>query len=109
GLHGEGFAVGYIIVEHGRVTEQQLLVCHPDGAIGQPKMRKWIMEKVWPALQGQPRVFSMTALKEQFWSRWDAHRNNGGVLMADCPWPVEANFLSACIAADPQERYWHGP
>ena len=29
--------------------------------------------------------------------------------MADCAWPVEANFLSACVKLNHKEREWQGP
>lgn len=109
GLHGEGFAVGYIVVHHGAVLSEHLLCVHPDTAIGQPQSRQWVMENVWPQLLGAPLMPAMTALREAFWAAWDAHRLRGGQLMADCPWPVEANFLGACIAQDPGDRYWKGP
>ena len=33
----------------------------------------------------------------------------GAIILSDCGWPVEANFLSACVADYPEVRAWLGP
>jgi hypothetical protein len=109
GLHGEGFAVGWIVVWEGKIQERTLLTCHPDQAVGQPQGREWVMEHVWPQLCQYPLSLSTHAIQEAFWQRWSILRGGNGMLMADCPWPVETNFLNACVAWDPQDRYWAGP
>ena len=43
GLHGEGFAVGYVVVNgDGKTLEEGMFVCDPDEAQGTPVNRRWI-------------------------------------------------------------------
>jgi hypothetical protein len=120
GLHGEGFAVGYVIVdsETGREEDAGLFHCSPDRADGRPAGRDWIEANV-PDLADccpgnphhnlpDPRT-APRHVRDLFWWAWERWKANGAILAADCPWPVEARFLLACVADDPIAREWQGP
>lgn len=107
GLHGEGFAVAYVVVgTGGTVYEEKRFACPPDAAQGTDRGRAWVKEHV--------PVLTLTGLvprdvRRQFWVAWLYWKARGVRMIADCGWPVEANFLSACIADDPEVRVWQGP
>lgn len=95
GLHGEGFAVGWVVVDvSGQVLEAQRWACAPESAAGEASDRAWIAAHVPPlaATHDSPH-----ALRAAFWSAWRDWRARGAWLVADCPWPVESGFLSACV------------
>lgn len=106
GLHGEGFAVG--AVAYDTVTRETipygLVSCPPDRAAGSDGGRLWVKDHChFKALVEEPRN-----VRNWFWSIWIDEKKKGSLLVADVCWPVEANFLSACIRDDPA-RQWDGP
>ena len=48
-------------------------------------------------------------MRDAFWRLWLGWKSNSVWLAADVCWPVEANFLRACIEDDPIRRTWEGP
>lgn len=107
GLHGEGFAVGWVVVNAaGEPQEAQCWSCPPNSAEGSTSDRAWVAANVPPlaVTHGSP-----TALRAAFWSAWLGWRERGAWLVADCPWPVEANFLSACVRDQGPSAHWKGP
>jgi len=107
GLHGEGFAVAWVVVNRkGKRLGEGCLSCDPILAAGTGPNRKWVSENV-PTLE----ITSGTVqhLRNTFWHEWRHWSGLGAVLVADCAWPVEANFLSACVRLNPTEREWQGP
>ena len=107
GLHGEGFAVGWVVVDQGgQRLGEGLLACPPELCAGADRNRLWVHENV-PLLA----VTSPTPkhLRDAFWQEWRRWADQGAVLVANCAWPVEANFLSACVRSSPEEREWTGP
>jgi hypothetical protein len=107
GLHGEGFAVGYVVIDRDgtRYAERQF-ACPPEAAEGSDEGRAWVMQNVRPmhAEYQTPRQ-----VRDEFWQawmRWKAARPLR--LVSDCAWPVETRFLSDCIRDD-STRSWHGP
>jgi hypothetical protein len=108
GLHGEAFAVGYVLIVDGEPEEEALFWCHPDYAAGPDAGHAWIAEHVLPKLPGPPTYETTREVRDRFWSTWQALRDTTQ-LMADVSWPVEANFLSACIRDDEDRRRWEGP
>lgn len=107
GLHGEGFAVAWVVVNRkGERLDEGCLACNPAICSGTDESRLWIDANV-PALE----VTSPTKmhLRNTFWHEWRKWADQGAVLVADCAWPVEANFLSACVRQNPSEREWKGP
>lgn len=107
GLHGEGFAFGYVVVNRaGKTLDQSMAACPPDQAAGDPDGRAWVRDNV-PALHtgcSTPRE-----VRDEFWRSWTHWKAEGAVLVADCAWPVEARFLAACVDDAPHERAWEGP
>lgn len=119
GLHGGGFAVGWVVVNtaEGVTLEENLLACDPAHAHAHDEVdRAWIAGEVVPALSDEawPRgpmqyVEKPEEVRELFWTAWKYWKERGAWLAADVAWPVEARFLSACIDTAPTVRGWQGP
>lgn len=110
GLNGEGFAWGAVLVQDNEVHAERIRWCHPDKAIGNHAGRIWVNENVVPALiraTGVPNCETAREVRDEFWA-WYSHYDPQ-IVAADTIWPVEATFLSACIADDPDPRYFNGP
>jgi hypothetical protein len=108
GLHGEGFAVGGSLFNHrGERLDSFLFCCPTEGLYSSPEDRAWINDNVplLPAMYNTPRD-----IRDAFWSYYTTAKKEYDNLMvaAETPWPVESNFLSACIKDDPS-RHWEGP
>lgn len=107
GLHGEAFAVGYSLREaDGRESAAGWLACPPQAARGADADRRWVAENV-PAIAANCE--SPSALRVAFWALWMGWRAQGRVMVSDVAWPVEAGFLSRCVADDPAARAFQGP
>lgn len=107
GLHGEGFAVAWVVVNRdGDRLGEGCMACDPGQCVGTDESRQWVAANV-PSLE----VTSQTPqhLRNAFWHEWRHWADQGAVLVADCAWPVEANFLSACVKLNHAEREWQGP
>lgn len=107
GLHGEGFAVGYVVCGVGmQAMVGTTYACPPDAANGDTDGRAWIASNCPPieATHKTPRK-----VRDAFWQDWLLWKERGAVLVADCAWPVEARFLIACVNDDPINRTWEGP
>lgn len=118
GLHGEGFAVGYVVIERDKEVESGYFHCWPDAARGDADGRAWIAENVVPILEGSGLAQTYSdglrspdpkQVRNAFWAAWRGWKAKGAILAADCPWPVEARFLIACVEDDPAPRNWSGP
>lgn len=107
GLHGEGFAVGYTVRSlDKRILEEGMFSCPIEAAEGTEADRDWILDNV-PALtitHTTPK-----GVRDAFWEVWMRWSEKKVCLVSDCNWPVETNFLSACINDDPEARRWKGP
>lgn len=107
GLHGEGFAVAWVVVDaEGVRLDEGCLSCDPAECSGTDASRLWIAENVPPLERTSP---TKQHLRNTFWHAWRFWADQGAVLVADCAWPVEANFMSACVRLNPEEREWKGP
>lgn len=102
GLHGEGFAVGWVVIsDSGEIISKGYEAApleNPD---------PWVAENVLPKLPA-PTKPDAISVRGAFWEAWQKAKAMGATLWADCGWPVEANFLSACVADD-ASRLWDGP
>lgn len=112
GLHGEGYAAGYVVVDGDRQELQAgRFACDPRFANGTWKGREWVAANVPPL---EETHLTPHAVRDAFWGLWQLWKGRGAVLAADCPWPVEARFLAACVddargttASGPRD--WEGP
>lgn len=110
GLHGRGFAVGWVVVDQaGTVLEEGKSACDPEMAMGHgesPEDREWVKVNV-PVMECDQKT--PYGVRQAFWKEWMKWKAQGAVLVADCAWPVEAKFLIACVDDDPESRRWEGP
>lgn len=104
GLHGGGFAVGWVVVSQ---DEGEL-----DAGIAVSRshdpLPQWVVENVLPNLPPATHE-TEEEVRSQFWRTWEYWRERGALLVADVAWPVEANFLTACIAEGRGRREANGP
>lgn len=106
GLHGEGFAVGYVVVRDGQEIESGYFASPPEDAAGDDSDREWVSKNI-PAIQPNKQTANM--VRVAFWQRWMEWKEKGATMAAECGWPVEARFLNACIDWDQESRKWEGP
>lgn len=108
GLHGEGFAVGYVVVDLATFSteDENLFACSPIFASGTSEDFVWVQKNV-PALGAS--CSNPIVVRYEFWNSWIEWSRRGAMLVADCGWPVEARFLRDCIADNPGERSEFGP
>lgn len=107
GLYGEGFAVGYLVVDaEGSVHETALYACSPSLAAGTREGHEWVRDNV-PELT--PTHTAPWLVRARFWKDWLHWQEKGALLVADCAYPVEAGFLRDCVNDDPVNRTWRGP
>lgn len=107
GLHGEGYAVGFVVVDdEGNTHDEGLYSCNPNVAAGNQEGYKWIEKHAPPLPETHKAPWLVRAA---FWRKWCEWRNQGAILVADCAWPVEARFLHACVGDDLYSRGYSGP
>ncbi len=107
GLHGEGFAVGAVLIDrHGAELNAWRFACPPTAARGNDNGRAWVSHNIPPFLETHKTPREM---RDSFWRLWLDCKNQGAALVSDCGWPVEARFLAACVDDKPEEREWGGP
>jgi len=108
GLHGEGFAVAWVVVdETGKRIASASYHCNPDDAVGHDDNRKWVAANVTVPPVGYCRHPSH--VRNEFWRAWAYANERGATLWAECSWPVETRFLAACVDDDFESRQWSGP
>ena len=108
GLHGEGYAVGWVVLKDGVEISSGYAACPSAHAEGTVADRVWIEANIDPHLP-DPTHHTPREVRDHFWAAWMSEKVAGAVLAADCAWPVEAGFLKLCIADCPLERNWDGP
>jgi hypothetical protein len=107
GLHGEGFAVGYVVKDiEGNEHDCGKFSCLPSNAVGGEDSYKWVRDNI-PEMK--PTHDAPWLVRAAFWRAWLKWKEKGAVMAADCPWPVEARFLAACVDDSPGVREWQGP
>jgi hypothetical protein len=105
GLHGEGWAVGWVMIQNGKEIASAGYSCPPAEAAGDDEGRAWVEAN---AHGGPGYCRTPYEVRREFWDAWGYGKSRGAILVADCPWPVEARFLLACIEDKP-ERAADGP
>lgn len=106
GLHGEPFAVGWVIVESGVETSSGRYSVFPGIVSGESEDREWC-EKNIPEIPVTHAT--LEEMLRDFWEIWKTHKASGGTLWAECQWPVEGKFLSMCVGVDYPNSKWDGP
>jgi hypothetical protein len=108
GLHGEGFAVGYVVVNgDGQTLDERSWVCDPNKAQGTDTDRRWVEDNV-PVFTANYDA-TPAEIRTYFWDAWQLWKERGATLWADCAWPVEARFLTQCTDDAPKARELGGP
>lgn len=111
GLHGEAFAYGAVIVElpSWREVRGVLAWCSPRLARGTAEDLEWVEKNCALDTYRTYPLKSPKEVRDSFWSLWRGVFNWPTWLAADVAWPVEANFLRACVGDDLSARVWEGP
>lgn len=100
GLHGQGFAVGWVILLDGKEVQGHWVGCPSLEAKGTKEGRAWIAENIPVGVlspNAPHRRERPVDVRRSFWEVWQAEKAQGATLWADCLWPVEARFVIACI------------
>lgn len=111
GLHGEGFAVGYVVVNgYGNAIQQMVIACHPRDAKGDNEGREWVDKNI-PAFKEGSIILCLDPkeVRDLFWGQLQIWKAKGAIIAVDCGWPVEARFLAQCVDDAPRVRQWAGP
>jgi hypothetical protein len=102
GFHGDGYAVGAVVIRNGLEVDSMRAACPIQNAHGPFSGFEWVRINA-PALEvtcQTPRE-----VRQEFWSFWSKYRiKSGAKLVADCGWPVEARFLLQCIDDSPDRE-----
>lgn len=107
GLHGEGFAVGYVVVdETGKELEAACFAAPVHKAQGTNESYTWVSKNIPPILVTHGTLKNM---RDAFWYHWRRWSDKKAVMVADCSWPVEARFLLQCVDDDHVTREYLGP
>lgn len=107
GLHGEGFAVGFVLVDkEGNQHDCGRFACSYLAAQGSAAGFEWCKANLPPI---EITHESPWLVRAAFWRKWQEWHGKGAKMVADCAWPVEARFLAACVDDKPIEREWQGP
>lgn len=108
GLYGEGFAVGGGVYINGKAQWEFNFNCPPNEADGWPDDREWVAAHVPPM---EPTHGDPAMVRRAFWDEWTrAVKEFPGITMAgECLYPVEANFVAACVVDNLKGRKWSGP
>ena len=113
GLHGDAFAIGYVVVdETGKRLEERLFASY-ERAEGDEGDREWVNDNVpYFLMSSHSMLYRYDTLREMraaFWQAWRSWAERGATLWADCAWPVEARFLARCVDDVPVYHKWQGP
>lgn len=107
GLHGEHFAVGYVVMDRsGAFVEEALFSCPTEQAMGTRESHQWVKDNCPPMPVTHDRPYFISEGFGATWLRW---KEKGAWLAADCAWPVEAAFLLRWVQALFPQREWQGP
>lgn len=114
GLHGEGFAVGWVVIDgDGKHIDQGLISCQMNWASGTWFDHDWVAANVTTDIPDGLPIYGLCQspkdVRDLFWQQWMRWKAEGAELWADCAWPVEARFLIECIEDDKGRRTWDGP
>jgi hypothetical protein len=127
GLHGPTFAVGWVLKHiNGEELDYRCYAIDlrdvynehrnkPDHAHLTSGLNWWtkkhyavLMDSMWP---NDRLHISERDMRLSFWQEYRQYLKQypNLLLAADVPWPVKANFLTACIRDNLPDREWQGP
>lgn len=113
GLHGDGFAAGWCVVDRGGHEHTSGIAwTMPDHGAGRYDDFRWVQQHVVPALLQDDvpcavrwtRLRCLRDVRRAVWSTWREWQARGAWMAADVPWPVEARFMAACVDHDEADR-----
>lgn len=104
GLYGEAFAIGAVVMESGG----QELDRFEGISLHEPIVNPWVCENVLPLVGGLTAYDTRKALREAFWQFYLKWRGKA-IIVADVPYPVEAQLLRQCVQEALDERCFQGP
>lgn len=97
GLYGEGFAVGWVVVDQqGNELERNYLGAPFESVTCDEASEKWVAEHVLPNLP-EPNCDDPSEMRRKFWEAWLRWESQGATAVADVPFPVETSFLIRCV------------
>ena len=92
GLHGEGFSVGWVVMQDGKEIASAEYSCDPASVQGEDDDRAWVDDNVmsWQNCSTIHTVIHhfLDAIQECY--------KKGFAVVTDCCYPVETNFLEKC-------------
>lgn len=95
GLYGEGFAVGGVLIDDsGNVINEFCYACDPGAALGSIDDREWCRDNL-PKLEVTHKT--PEEVRNAFWAKYLNASKHDAQIIADCIYPVETNFLAACV------------
>lgn len=106
GLYGVGFSVGWVVFDtQGRELDEGYLACPLHEAEASPDIEDlaWVEQNVMPHLP-DPNCDNLPDLYKRFWAHWTSWQDRGATMVADCNYPVETNFLRACVLNRPERK-----
>lgn len=112
GLYGKGFAYGFVVVDEAGNRLEQGIETYSSwikrSAADLLPHETWVLENVVPVLPPDT-CDSLQVVRDRFWILWMRWKKQGAYLVADCPFPVESNFLKDCVRDDLIIRQWDAP
>lgn len=117
GLHGPGLSWAVVFLSPDWKEESHYSAALNDfaaetivGTHCDLSTQQWLEKNVFPSFhKADMRVDTPMKLRNRFWKLWRAAADKGYMMAADVAWPVEANFVSACIQDEPSTRAFQGP
>lgn len=102
GLYGPVIAIGAVTTD-GHIFSGRIADDFP----GQPE-NAWVLENVWPHLQGLPQYENRIKLLDSFWDFYLKLRHSHSI-WADYGSPVESGLFRSCVLLAEEERAFLGP
>lgn len=106
GLHGEAFAVAFLVFDEFQVFEEVCYACNRELARGDLSDHEWVAKNV-PELP--TNAASPEHVRELFWKKLRYWKKEGAHIWAQNTWPVDSGIVGACIQDDPVNRKFKGP
>lgn len=104
GLYGEVFAIAAVVVdEQGTILDQFCLKSEEQNVTDE-----WTRKNCVPYLADIPECENRDKLRELFWAFYMQYKDCC-TIVADVPYPVEAQLLRSCVEKYPEERTFQGP